>query len=140
MAGLNLSILSMARKETEELKWHRGDDYDYAFSIEDDDGDVVPLTGAVVEFMVKVNKGDADSAAVIVKNLDDGVILQTYDDGDSVAVIEGEAIISITNTETLGMTGKSYYYEVVYNVTDGGKRYTLRDGTISMDEQLNVGN
>lgn len=124
------------------LEWRQGDDYDYEFWMLDSDSPPLPINfaSAVLKFTVKESITDTDASAIISKEIDTGISLQLLEYGESL-FSNSLAVISISNAETTPLeVGRTYLFDLVYNVTVGGKRYTVVDGTIKILPQVTKNN
>ena len=130
------------RTLTTNLEWRQGDDYDYEFYLLDSETIPQPtnFNASVLEFMVKSNYTDGDSSALIFKEIEFGIELNTLTYKKSL-YSNSQAIISISNAETEPLTvGSTYYFDLVYSPESGGKRYTVINGTIKILPQVNKNN
>lgn len=100
---------------------YSGDDYEFAFTLVDTDGDPVSITGATIEFTAKFKPGDADPGIVQVT----GVVT----DGPN-----GEFTIMLANTDVPGPYAKLAFYEV--QMTVGSNIRTILHGNIEFLSQL----
>lgn len=107
---------------------HEGDAHDLNVTVTESDGTPVDLTGASVEWLLKENVRDDDSAAVITKSGDEGT---TPSDITFTDVSNGNLTIHINTDETTGLVDwtsvtsntQSFHHRI--RVTDAaGNRFT----------------
>lgn len=110
---------------------HAGDAHDLDVTVEDDDGTLIDLTGADVEWLLFENELDADADAVLTKTGTEG---GTTDGVTFTAPTNGELTVNIATGDTEGLvtwtdhgqTEAIYYHRL--RVTIGGDRATVFHG------------
>lgn len=101
----------------ESHKWFRGADKNFRFTVLDDDGVAVDITGWAVEWVVRKHKGD-QGTALLSKTAGSGIILTTP--------ASGILTVAVADTDTDGIPAGTYYYTLWR--TDAGVEVELAFG------------
>lgn len=91
----------------------RGNKADLLFIVKDADGNIVTnlSTATAIQFVLKNNKEDADSAALVLKNLTNGITIDTPSIGN--------VMVSLTSTN-MTISPKNYFWalRITYSATN----------------------
>lgn len=114
-----------------EIKIYQGDSILLSFNIVDEDGKMFDVTNYdVMKFMVKANKSDADTDALITKTKSDMTV---------VSAKRGEVTLQLDSDDTETVTVGLNYYELEIEYTGGKKKYTvLQDNFIVYENVVDV--
>lgn len=102
----------------------RGDDVSITIKFTDSDGNPIDLTGATVYFTAKNNLSDADNDAVLSADI-------TSHSNPT----NGETVLTFADTDTDGLTVKSYYYDLQLK-TAAGKISSVKAGKLNILEDV----
>lgn len=111
-----------------EISLYQGNAVKFEFTIVDENGDALDLTNFdVMKFMVKAEKSDADTDALLTKTKTDMTVI---------SATRGRVDLQLDGTDMDGVTVGRNYYEFVIEDTGNDYVYTVLEDYFTVLERV----